>query len=165
MTLATQTQTNPEANWVGVLGVGYNNSLVGMMNVEINLTSSVDLKSVIMSYYYSNLTEPSNESMVLELNSTFQGQESTLWYSSISLPQADRYTLVLRLYVTNVYEDCAQLPIAPVHIGESRTEVEETQPLSPLVYPLDLYCLLLFASIGTVTVSAVFLKRHKAHTL
>jgi hypothetical protein len=71
-----------------------------LIEIKVNLTSSVPIREVTLQYYYANVTgTPANVSMKFLAQGILDGFNSTLWGVEILAPATANITLVSKIYV------------------------------------------------------------------
>jgi len=95
-----------------------------LVEVKVNLTSSVPIQEVTLQYYYANWLEtPVNVSMQFLEQSIVEGLNSTLWGVEILAPATSNMTLVARIFVVDSFGHTTESELGT----ESMSTVQKTE--------------------------------------
>jgi len=95
-----------------------------LVEVKVNLTSSVPVREVTLRYYYANWLEtPVNVSMQFLEQSIVEGLNSTLWGVEILAPATSNMTLVARIFAVDSFGHTTESELGT----ESMSTVQKTE--------------------------------------
>jgi hypothetical protein len=123
-----------------------------LVEVKVNLTSSVPVQEVTLQYYYANWLEtPVNVSMQFLEQSIVEGLNSTLWGVEILAPATSNITLVARTFAVDSFGHTTES-----ELGTGSTSTAQKMESSVGLTPFGIS--LAIATVALIIISIVLIK-------